>query len=46
VILDGELCENKGEKLDSEGRKISENRAIFVIKLIIIGPLKIINFRK
>jgi len=28
VILGGELCEKKGESLDSEGWKISENRAI------------------
>jgi len=40
VILDRELCEKKGESLDSEGWKISENRVRFVIKLAIISPLK------
>jgi len=44
VILGGELCEKKGESLDSEGWKILENRAGFVIKLVIIGPLKNYNF--
>jgi len=35
-----ELCEKKGEGLDSKGWKISQNRASFMIKLVIISPLK------
>jgi len=44
VILDGELCEKKGERLDSEAWKILENREIFVIKLVIIDQLKNYDF--
>ena len=44
VILDGKLCEKKGESLNSEGWKILENRASFVIKLVIISPLKNYDF--
>jgi len=44
LILDEELCEKKGEILDSEGWKISENGANFVIKLVIISPLKNYDF--
>jgi len=42
--LDGELCEKKGEELDSEGWKISKNSAIFEIKLVMIDPLKNYDF--
>ena len=44
MIIDEELCEKKGESLDSEGWRISEYKARFVIKLLIIGPLKNYDF--
>ena len=40
MILDGELCEKKGESLESEDGKILENKENFVIKLVIIDLLK------
>ena len=44
MILDGKLCEKKGESLDSDSGKILENKANFVIKLVTIDYWKIIIF--
>jgi len=44
VILDGELCEKKGGRLDSEAWKILENSVIFEIKRVMIGSLKNYDF--
>ena len=44
VILDEDLCEKRGESNDSEGWKMIENRASFVIKPIMISPRKSYDF--